>query len=142
MSTDTTRKKNQQRSRRAREEWLPQLAEKYPRAFFADGRERKPLKVGIHQDILADADNTLAAYQLTSALRWYTGAYAYQCKLTEGTPRIDLQGEVSGKVTADDAAAAAARAQAIKQRMEEARQRKSEAERAERWMKKLSRLSG
>lgn len=141
MSAESTRKKNQQRSRRAREEWLPELIRRYPQAFFADAQARKPLKVGIHLDILADTANTLAGYQLTSAMRWYTGAYGYQCKLTEGTPRLDLAGEPSGLVSAADAAEAVNKALAIKQRMTAAKEQKSQEERADRWMKKLSRLS-
>jgi sRNA-binding protein len=141
MSDNASRKKNQQRNRRAREEWLPALCLKYPKAFFEDPRERQPLKVGIHQDILAEESNTLAAYQLTSAMRWYTGAYGYQLSLKEGTMRVDLAGEDTVAVNAADAVASSEKVKLIKARMNEAREVKAQEEKSERWMSKLSRLA-
>ncbi len=141
MPDNQTRKKNQQRSRRAREEWLPALIAKYPKAFFEDPRDRKPLKIGIHADILADESNQLAGYQLTSALRWYTGAYGYQLCLKAGEDRVDLQGEKAGEVTEADATAAAEKVKQIKGKMKEARERKTQEEKSERWLKKLSRIT-
>lgn len=141
MTDNETRKKNQQRNRRTREEWLPLLVERYPAAFFADARERKPLKIGIHKDVLADEANTLANYQLTSALRWYTGAYGYQLSLKKGAARIDLNGEPAGEVTAEDEAAAAEKIKLIKGRINQNRERKAQEDKAERWMNKLSRLT-
>ncbi len=141
MADNETRKKNQQRNRRAREEWLPALIAKYPDTFFEDPRKRKPLKVGIHLDVLADETNALANYQLTSALRWYTGAYGYQLALKEGVARVDLSGAASGAVTAEDAKAAVEKAKMIKNRMNAAKEQKVQAEKSERWMNKLSRIT-
>ncbi len=141
MSENETRKKNQQRNRRAREEWLPALIAKYPQAFFDDPRRRKPLKIGIHQDILADESNELAAYQLTSALRWYTGAYGYQLCLRQGAERVALDGSAAGEVSEVDAKAASEKAKLIKGRMQEARERKVQEEKSERWLKKLSKIT-
>lgn len=141
MSDSQTRKKNQQRSRRAREEWLPALIARYPETFFDDPKARKPLKVGIHKDILADDDNQLASYQLTSALRWYTGALGYQLSIKAETDRIDLAGQPSGKVTAEDAKAAQDKVAAIRERMKGARERKEQDQRSDRWLKKLSKIT-
>ena len=141
MSENQTRKKNQQRARRAREEWLPALIAKYPAAFFEDPRQRKPLKIGIHEDILADETNQLAGYQLTSALRWYTGAFGYQLNLTAGAKRVNLSGEEAGEVSEKDAEAAAQKAEQIRKKMKQAREQRAESEKSDRWMKKLSRIT-
>lgn len=141
MSENQTKKKNQQRSRRAREEWLPALIERFPQTFFGDPKARKPLKIGVHKDILALDDNKLAAYQLTSALRWYTGALGYQLSIKQGEARIDLQGEASGEVSAEDESAAAEKIKAIRERMKQSREQKAQDEKSDRWMKKLSRIT-
>ena len=141
MSDSQTRKKNQQRSRRAREEWLPALIARYPQTFFEDPRQRKPLKIGVHKDILADDANELASYQLTSALRWYTGALGYQLSIQENADRINLAGEVAGQVSADDATAAAEKVKQIRERMKGAREQKAQAEKSDRWLKKLSKIT-
>ncbi len=141
MPDSQTRKKNQQRSRRAREEWLPALISRYPKAFFDDPKARKPLKVGIHKDILADDSNQLASYQLTSALRWYTGALGYQLSIQPDAPRIDLQGEAVGAVSAEDAKAAEEKVAVIRERMKGVRERKTQDQRADRWLKKLSKIT-
>ena len=141
MSDSQTRKKNQQRSRRAREEWLPALIDRYPETFFEDPKARKPLKIGIHKDILADEGNQLASYQLTSALRWYTGALGYQLSIKAEAERIDLAGQSAGQVSAEDAKAAAEKVAAIRERMKGARERKEQDQRSDRWMKKLSKIT-
>ncbi len=141
MSESQTRKKNQQRSRRAREEWLPALIARYPKTFFEDPRERKPLKIGVHKDILADDGIEMASYQLTSALRWYTGALGYQLSISEDAQRIDLAGEAAGKVTAEDAKAAADKVKQIRERMKGVREQKAQDEKSDRWLKKLSKIT-
>ncbi len=141
MSDSQTRKKNQQRSRRAREEWLPALIARYPQAFFDDPKARKPLKIGIHKDILADEGNQLASYQLTSALRWYTGALGYQLSIQAEAERIDLEGRAVGTVSAEDAKAAEEKVAVIRERMKGVRERKVQDQRADRWMKKLSKIT-
>ena len=141
MSDSSTKKKNQQRSRRAREEWLPALIARYPQALFEDPRERKPLKIGIHKDVLADDANALAGYQLTSAMRWYTGALGYQLAIKENAERVDLTGAAAGVVSAEDAKAAAEKAKLIRDKMQQARGRKAEAEKSDRWLQKLSKIT-
>ncbi|MGJ8668963.1 MAG: ProQ/FINO family protein [Oceanococcus sp.] len=141
MSDSQARKKNQQRSRRAREEWLPALIARYPKSFFDDPRQRKPLKIGVHKDILADDANELASYQLTSALRWYTGALGYQLSIQDKAERIDLNGEASGQVTAEDATAATAKVKLIRERMKGAREQKQQEEKSDLWLKKLSKIT-
>lgn len=141
MSDTQTRKKNQQRSRRAREEWLPALIARYPQTFFEDPKERKPLKIGVHKDILADETNQLAAYQLTSALRWYTGALGYQLSIKQDVDRVDLAGEAAGQVSEADATAATEKVKMIRERMKSARERKVQEEKSDQWLKKLSKIT-
>src|SRR5258708_19211493 len=47
------------------------LAEKWPNAFFADPQKRRPLKVGVHLDIL-QALPGVNKKTLSAALRFYT----------------------------------------------------------------------
>jgi sRNA-binding protein len=80
---------------RARE-LLAKLTEQWPAAFA--GRPR-PLKVGIHHDILAAWPGT-DPNLLGSALRRHTNRSEYvDGALTAGAPRIDLTGEPCGEVT-------------------------------------------
>jgi ProP effector len=66
---------------------------------------RRPLKLGIHHDLLAlDCD----AKTLRAALGKYTNNPGYLRNCQTGTPRIDLNGDVAGEVTADEAAHAKA----------------------------------
>ena len=83
----------------------------------------------------------MASYQLTSALRWYTGALGYQLSIQENADRINLAGEVAGQVSADDATAAAEKVKQIRERMKGAREQKAQAEKSDRWLKKLSKIT-
>jgi ProQ/FINO family len=47
------------------------LAERWPNAFFADPQKRRPLKVGVHLDIL-EALPGVNKKTLSAALRFYT----------------------------------------------------------------------
>jgi ProP effector len=78
------------------------LAQVFPRAFFTYGGKRKPLKLGIHKDILA-LKLGIAQRALSRALRAYCGNLGYLRASVTGAARIDLQGEPAGVVTADEA---------------------------------------
>ena len=63
-------------------ELLPLLADAFPRTFFADPKQVRPLKVNIHQDLeaLLQANAPPAALdrsQLQRLLRWYTRQTCY-----------------------------------------------------------------
>jgi ProP effector len=83
------------------------LAERFPKCFAVYQARRRPLKLGIHKDVVAVLDIDAAA--LSEALRCYVSAsgYLYQCRV--GAPRIDLNGEAAGEVTAGEAVASQAR---------------------------------
>jgi len=91
---------------------LVALAEQYPACFSLFQQRRKPLKIGIHQDVMTvlgvdekEAASVLRAYTWNT---WYLGA----CTLV-GAERVGLDGEVAGYVTEKEAAFA-------KQRLAEA----------------------
>jgi sRNA-binding protein len=50
------------------------LAEAYPQAFFVLGKQRRPLKVGIHADIMA-ARPDIEPRQLGHALMLYVASF-------------------------------------------------------------------
>jgi ProP effector len=84
------------------------LCETYPKAFFAEGRTRRPLKIGIEDDIKADfaksSDSELRFYDLDDALEWYSTHVGYQmnCSIA-GAIRLDLDGNAAGKITETEA---------------------------------------
>jgi ProP effector len=78
------------------------LAERFPAAFFVRGHCRKPLKVGIRDDLVAVAPDLHPA-TLRAALRCYTGNAAYLDALRRDTVRVDLAGAPAGTVSADQA---------------------------------------
>jgi ProP effector len=78
-------------------ELLAKLAAQWPAAFAGTPR---PLKIGVHNDILAAMPATDPRL-LGFALRRHTNRSEYvDGALTAGTPRIDLNGEPCGEVTA------------------------------------------
>jgi ProP effector len=83
------------------------LAEKYPRAVFMLEARRRPLKIGIDTDLIAQLDGALKPNELHNALRVYTSAAGYLARMHSGAVRIDLNGEAAGTVTVEAARKAA-----------------------------------
>ena len=79
------------------------LAEMFPACFFAFQQRRKPLKLGIHNDVLATLDGAITPKELSVAMRVYCGNRFYLRASIEGAPRIDLNGEVAGSVSTEEA---------------------------------------
>jgi len=84
------------------------LCEAYPKAFFSDGPMRRPLKIGIEDDIKADlvenTDSELKFYNIDDALEWYQSHVGYQMACsTPGAIRLDLAGNAAGKITENEA---------------------------------------
>ena len=86
---------------------LPLLAAAFPHTFFADPKQVQPLKIDIHQDLLATLPDGITPQQVGRFLYWYVSRAAYQRALLEGKGRIDLTGAV-----VDDDIPAAIREQA------------------------------
>jgi hypothetical protein len=80
------------------------LAEHYPKAFFEEPRQRRPLKQNILPDILADKNFEVEPNLITAAIDWYTGHLGYDYALsTPGSKRVDLDGREIGTVTEQEA---------------------------------------
>jgi ProP effector len=79
------------------------LAEKYPRTFFTPEHRRKPLKIGIRQDIIADGFGALTPPDLANTLRVYCRNRRYLERLRPNAMRIDLNGDGAGFVNSVDA---------------------------------------
>jgi ProP effector len=79
------------------------LCERFPKTFFMFELRRRPLKIGVHLDIAALLP-TLSTKEIRSAMRWYTANRFYNKACVENAPRIDLDGNEVGVVSADEAA--------------------------------------
>jgi ProP effector len=78
------------------------LCERFPKTFFMFELRRRPLKIGVHLDIAALLP-TLSIKEIPSAMRWYTANRFYNKACIENTPRLDLDGNEVGVVSADEA---------------------------------------
>ncbi len=83
------------------------LVECYPLTFMPKGALKKPLKIGIFNDLITDKSHGLSRNRITIALRDYCRGAGYFVALIEGAPRFDLQGQRSGEVTKPQADKAA-----------------------------------
>ena len=84
------------------------LAERFPACFAVNPSYRRPLKLGIHVDILAQLNDATAPRDLSAALRIYVSNSKYLKALVAGADRVDLNGVPAGTVTAEHAAVARA----------------------------------
>jgi ProP effector len=85
---------------------IADLCGRWPKCFSVLEARRRPLKVGIDQDIAAaipDLDPTA----LSASLRYYCRSIGYLDACRLGMPRIDLQGEPCGSISEGDAGHAA-----------------------------------
>ena len=78
---------------------LELLTETYPKCFALFERRRRPLKIGIHEDILVALAGAVTPEELSAALRVYVTNGVYRSRLIAGATRIDLAGEPAGVVT-------------------------------------------
>jgi sRNA-binding protein len=78
------------------------LAERFPRTFFVVGKNRKPLKVGIYYDLVADLRDEVSERALSLTLYYYTNEVGYLKSTKQDRPRFDLNGDVAGKVTDEE----------------------------------------
>jgi ProP effector len=94
------------------------LAELYPKCFAIYEERRRPLKIGIHQDIQAALDGAITPTELHRALGFYCSNPVYLSQTRTGAGRVDLNGELAGAVTADEEAHAKATLAGIKRKNE------------------------
>jgi sRNA-binding protein len=92
-TTSSSRKKAQQWVADANAT-LALLRERFPNCFNG----RRPLKIGIHLDILARLGDEIAPRSLARALQYYTRRDAYLQHIVRGAWRYDLDGNPVGDV--------------------------------------------
>jgi len=73
----------------------------YPLTFFPWAMPKRPLKVGIFEDLVA-AHPALSKTRLKRLLRDYTSTYRYIRLIAQKVPRIDLNGDFAGNVSDDE----------------------------------------
>jgi ProP effector len=93
---------------------VDRLAEQFPNCFSVWERRRRPLRIGIFDDLVATG--AMAPAQISLALKFYTANAGYCRALQAGADRIDLHGQPAGKVIVDDAVHAAERLQQLVKR--------------------------
>lgn len=83
---------------------ISRLQRKFPKAFPKKPAAKVPLKLGIHEELLGQAEALgLPAEDITLAIKtWCQGARYWAC-LVEDAARMSLEGEAVGVVTAAEA---------------------------------------
>jgi len=102
-----------QRNERAAQaaQTIASLADRFPAAFAVYAARRKPLKIGIFDDLLAATAGSIPADDLEFPLQRYTRSNEYLAACHAGAIRLDLEGNPAGVVTANEARWAAATAE-------------------------------
>jgi sRNA-binding protein len=91
------------------------LIQRWPRCFAFKFKRRRPLKIGIHNDIIA-AGLEFSPWRRRRVFRFYLNRPEVQQGYLEGAARIDLDGNCVGVVTAVEAATAKHNIQRFKER--------------------------
>ena len=83
---------------------ISRLQRKFPKAFPKKPAAKVPLKLGVHEELIGQADALgLAPEDITLAIKtWCQGARYWAC-LVENAARVSLEGEAVGVVTAVEA---------------------------------------
>jgi ProP effector len=79
------------------------LQERWPACFAVLETRRRPLKIGIHNEILEALDGAITQAELRRALGCYTANSVYLQHMTAGATRVDLDGRQAGRVTREEA---------------------------------------
>jgi sRNA-binding protein len=89
------------------EQVIHMLCDHYPKCFFEDPRQRRPLKKNIAADIAKDPNFKVDPDRIVAAVDWYKSHISYDYALAQtGVKRIDLSGVEVGTVTESEAIAA------------------------------------
>jgi sRNA-binding protein len=75
------------------------LCREFSKCFFIYERKRVPLKIGISHDLDAALDPSVDRKHLGLALQHYTHNIHYRRAQKAGSPRLDLDGNVTGHIT-------------------------------------------
>ena len=86
---------------------ITRLAEMFPQAFSVYEGRRRPLAIGIRDQIAERVGDAITPDELSAALRAYTrNPGGYLRAMARGGARIDLEGNPAGMIIAEQAAAA------------------------------------
>jgi ProP effector len=88
------------------------LCQRWPKCF--DLKNRRPLKIGIAQDLVHALGDAASRPELKGALNLYCGDIGYLSSLRAGASRLDLQGNEVGIVSRENELRAATRLKAAK----------------------------
>jgi ProP effector len=110
---------------------IVRLAERFPHCFVT-GYARKPLAVGIYEQLLAVPDLNLTPHKLKRALGYYVGGGGYREGIVAGAQRLNLDGTVAGIVSDRDAEHAAFLLAQRRQKMEARKTAERDAVKAQR----------
>ncbi len=103
---------------------IGRLQRHFPKAFPKNPAPKLPLKIGIHQELLAKAQELgLEEAAITDAVKTWCRGTRYWASIVEGAPRVDLEGNPAGEVTARDAG----QARSLEARRKQPRKPKAEA---------------
>lgn len=103
---------------------IGRLQRHFPKTFPKNPAPKLPLKIGIHQELLAKAKEIgLEEAAITEAVKTWCRGTRYWASIVEGAPRVDLEGNLAGEVTARDAA----QARSLEARRKQPRKPKPEA---------------
>lgn len=75
------------------------LSARWPGAFSILEKKRRPIKVGIHVEILSALDGAVTWPELSKALACYVANSVYLSRLRVGATRFGLNGGFAGEVT-------------------------------------------
>ncbi|MGY6274860.1 ProQ/FinO family protein [Methylomonas sp. MgM2] len=80
------------------------LQKRFPLAFPKKPHPKVPLKIGIHKELINQAESLgITAKEIRAALRkWCKGKRYSECMMA-GAARVDLQGKEAGHVTKEEA---------------------------------------
>lgn len=96
---------------------LALLIERYPKAFFSDPANVRPLALGIHR-ALWQAEPDFSHQQIGRVLSFYTGSHFYLRSLQTGAVRVDLDGVGVSVVTPREASDAQRRLAELRARQQ------------------------
>jgi len=99
-TTPTQKPQKQARPQKPLSPALEYLINTYPKAF--DLNNRKPLKCGIHKDIMAALpEGKFTLKEIQKAIHFYKMSVSYEKNMVELTHRIDLNGNEVEEITAE-----------------------------------------
>jgi sRNA-binding protein len=100
-----------------RDEIIAHLAQRFPKCFFVDPPQRRPLKHTVIDDL--EREDVLDREKLAQAGDWYCSHFSYEYALVAGNERVDLDGKKAGTVTPLEQREALKRITARKQELRE-----------------------